>query len=683
MDETTQTADDFFSNEFKFKNLSHEQKAEKAVDIAVNQLIASTDFKAARLARISKYWELYNGSVKKKLRQLFNVPIPVFPGMIDTLNAQYDTPIQVEFSQGDPSDYFKIQKINGAFRMETLNSQGQSKWEPTLRMARKHAIIQGRGIVRYDVESDPEYKSGISVVRLKNFHFQPRGGKDLENHLFAGEEGIERSRSDIIRKVMSGKYNKEQAQKLLQQCDSKDYLPDSAGSERNTKLERFKPIGLNPDTNSYVGESIYSLAEWIMQIDGERWYLLFHPWSKTWLRFEKWKDICTSGLYPWDSYATHEDDENFLSKSYGDDLYVASDAIVGMLNQELTNREKRNNGSRAYDKDMFTDPRKLDEAMHRPDGLVAADTKGGTKRIAEGVYEFKTGELNGTVNLIDWITGSLGQNTGANELARGQVTEVSKKASVTFAEQKSVAKRVSWASASFQEMMASLANKYVHGLKDHMPAKMAIRVLGENGYDWDEITRLDLDTTKSIDVVITSTDKQVIESEMRSNKRKEILTAISTDPTLAAASNPQWRLEQMLMVAEYDDVEINAAMDNKNFADRKAIARASGAVQDILLGKTPQKWFGANRAYVQHITDYAADKRATLGDKYEKLLKFAMNHIEIVKANIERQVQEEISMSAPSASANPSAEQVKSPIQNSQVEGGISRAMKIGNEMAA
>ena len=30
--------------------------------------------------------------------------------MIDTLNAQYDTPIQLKFQEGDASDYFKVQK---------------------------------------------------------------------------------------------------------------------------------------------------------------------------------------------------------------------------------------------------------------------------------------------------------------------------------------------------------------------------------------------------------------------------------------------------------------------------------------------------------------------------------------------------------------------------------------------
>lgn len=683
--DTTTTEDpykDLSTFDSRFTNMIYEQKAEEAVRIATLQLITSTDFKKPRLERIEKFWSLYNGKVKKKLRQMFNVPIPVFAGMIDTLNAQYDTAIQLMFSEGDPADHFKVKKINGAFRMETTNTAGDSKWESKFRMARKHGIMNGRGIVRYSVESDPEYRSELSVVPLKNFHFQPKGGGDLEKHLFAGEEGIERSKSDLIKKALSGEYNKAQVYKLLDTCNNREYLPDDS-HDMGQKLERFKPLGLNPSNNSYVGESIYSLAEWILTIDGERWYLLFHPWSKTWLRFEKWKDICSSGLYPWDSYATHEDDENFLSKSYADDLYVAADAIVSMFNQELTNREKRNNGSRAFDKDMFKDVRKLDEAMHRPDGLVPADTGQGAKRISEGIYEFKVGELGGTVNLIDWITGSLGRNTGASELSMGEVQDSSKKASVTFAEQKSIAKRVSWASASFQDMMASIGKKYIWGLKDHMPAKMAIKILGESGYDWDEITRLDLDTTKDIDVVITSTDKQVIENEMKAKRRVEVLSKIGADPVLSKIANPQWRLEQELRTAEFDEVEIAVAMDSKNFSDKKALAHASSAIQEILLGKTPRQWFGANRAFISRIVDFATDKRATLGGKFKQLMDYALSHVEIAKMNIERQVQEEAEFAMNAALAEspvvqPSA--TRGP-ENPGLSGGISKAMQVANEM--
>lgn len=91
MDETT--TDELSSLSSRYKNMTSDEHATEAMKIATRQLMASYDFKKPRMARLSKYWSLYDGKVEKKLRQLFNVPIPVFSGMIDTLNAQYDTPI--------------------------------------------------------------------------------------------------------------------------------------------------------------------------------------------------------------------------------------------------------------------------------------------------------------------------------------------------------------------------------------------------------------------------------------------------------------------------------------------------------------------------------------------------------------------------------------------------------------
>lgn len=670
-------ADDLKDLSSRYKTMSTEELAQEAVTIATKQLMASTEFKKPRLARLARYWELYDGKTSKKLRQLFNVPIPVFPGMVDTLNAQYDTPVQLKFQEGDAADYFKVLKINGAFQMEVMSTAENTKWDSKLRLARKHAIINGRGILKYTAESDPEYKSILDTVNLKNFHFQPRGGLYLENHLFAGEEDVEKTQSELIAGARAGLYNKAQVKKLIGTCNDGEYLPDG-NMEMGERLSRFKPLGLDPDNHSYVGQQVYKLAQWILEIDGVRWYLCFHPWSMTWLRFEKWESICSSGLYPWDTYATHEDDENFLSKSYGDDLYAASDAIVAMFNQELTNREKRNFGARAYDKDMFTDVRKLDEAMHRPDGLVPADTKGGSRRISEGIYEFKVGELGGTVNLIDWITGTLGRNSGANDLAMGSVQEASKKASVTFAEQKSVSKRLSWAAQPFQEMMASLGKKYIYGLKDHMPSKMAIKLLGEHGWDWDQITRLDLDTTKDVDVLITSTDKQVADNEMKMQRRKEALAGVAQSPNI----NPIWRDEEVLRsVGGYDDVEIAIALDTKTYSDRKSLAKAAEAIQVILQGKKPEVWHGANTAFMQKIKDFAVDNRTTLKAKYDVLMEYVLQHVEIAKENMERKAMEDAAMMQQQQLQQTAAEGVPAEKPASGIPGGISKAMAIGEAM--
>lgn len=670
-----------YATQFKgrFDGYTNETLAEEAVNIATRQLITSTEYKKPRLERLAKYWALYDGKVPKKLRQLFNVPIPVFPGMIDTLNAQYDTPIQLRFKEGDAADYFKVQKINAAFQMEIMDTAQNSKWDGKLRMVRKHAIMNGVGIAKYYATSDPEYKSTLEVTNLKHFHFQPRGGNELEKHLFAGEEGVEKTKSEIIAMAQAGVYNKAQVAKLLHNCSDRDYLPDNS-MDMGTKLSRFKPLGLDPDNHSYVGESVYSLAEWILTLDGTRYYLLFHPWSNTWLRFEKWKNIDSSNLYPWKPYHTHEDDENFLSKSYGDDIYFAADAIVAMFNQELTNREKRNFGARAYDKDMFPDVRKLDESMHRPDALVPADTKNGTRRISEGIYEFKVGELGGTVNLIDWMTGTVGRSTGANDLSMGSVQSVSKKASVTFAEQKSVSKRVSWASQSFQEMMAQLGKAYVYGLRDHMPSKLAIRLLGENGWDWEQITRLDLNTTKDVDVVISSTDKQEMENELKVQKRKEALIGIGADPLLAKEVNPKWRTEETLRsVGGYDDAEIANALDTKTYSDKKALAHAAESIQLILRNKKPELWYGANTAFMQKIVDFATDNKSSLGEKYNTLMDFSMAHTPIAEENMTRKANEEIrTMQQQQPALGGGAPTPAPTAENPGMSGGTSRAMSIG-----
>lgn len=665
--------------ESKYKRLSKSQLAEEAVNIATNQIMACSDFKAPRMRQLEKYYELYDGKVKKKLRQLFNVPIPVFAGMIDTLNAQYDTGIFLEFAEGDAADYFNVQKLNGAWRSEVMNTAQNSKWDSKLRMARKHSIMTGRAILEYNATSNPKYESELTNILLKNFNFQPKGGLYLENHLFAGTEDIEKTRSELIEGAKSGLYDKAQVVKLLNKAGSSDWLPtEDLGVNR--KLDRFKSLGLDVNSHNYIGQEVFKLAQQILEIDGQRYYVLFHPWTKEWIRFDKWVEIDKSDLLPWTTYATHEDDENFLSKSYGDDLYLASDAIVAMFNQELTNREKRNFGARAYDKDMFTDVRKLDESMHRPDALVPADTKGGTRRISEGVYEFKVAELGGTVNLIDWITSSLGRNTGATDLAMGGVQEVSKKASVTFAEQKSVSKRIGWGSQPCQDMIADLGQRFIWGLKNHMPAKMAVQVLGESGWDWDEITRLELDTKKDVHVLIKSTDQQQSDSEMKAKRRAEALSLV--DPNTI---NPQWRNGQILKtVGEFEDDEIAQAQDMKTYSDKKSLAKASESIQLILRGQKVPLWGGATVAFMQKIVDFANDKKATLKGKDIILIEYAMAHKEIVTANIDRQMIEKSVDMNQAALGDPNMKEALgtgpapvSQAENPGVSGGMSRAMSV------
>ncbi len=271
------------------------------------------------------------------------------------------------------------------------------------------------------------------------------------------------------------------------------------------------------------------------------------------------------------------------------------------------------------------------------------------------------------------MTSTTGRSTGANDLSQGSVQEVSKKASVTFAEQKSVSKRIGWASQPFQEMLAGLGKAYIYGLKEHMPSTMAIRLLGENGIDWGEITRLDLNTSKDVDILIVSTDKQMIESDMKSKKRIEALSLLAESQNI----NSKKRDEEILKNAEYTDQEIAEFMDTKTYDDKKSLAKASVGITLILRNKEPELWFGATTAFMQKILDYANDNRTTLKDKYDELLDYALAHKDIVAGNMERKANEtanELNQQDAQAGLNKPAE---SGAVNEGVPGGVSRAMEI------
>ena len=206
--------------------------------------------------------------------------------------------------------------------------------------------------------------------------------------------------------------------------------------------------------------------------------------------------------------------------------------------------------------------------------------------------------------------------------------------------------------------------------------------MGEGGWDWDTITRLDLDLTKDVDVLIVSTDQEVQDSEMKAKRRTEALAMV--DPLTV---NPKWKSEQVLKsIGDYSDEEVAEALDVKTYSDRKSIARASVAIEMILRDETPEQWHGATTAFIQKITDFASDRRSTLGEKFQILIDYAMSHVDIVRGNIERKVAEEAAIMGQQNMAQGNGQVPVDPnakpsqAENPGMSGGMSRAMSIAEE---
>jgi hypothetical protein len=622
--------------------------AEQALQRAILAVRDCNKFKAPRLAQIAKYRKLYAGLVAKKYRQPFNVVLPVFAGSMDTLMAGFNDDLSLEYEEQEPADYLAVRKLNALWHMEATSSAPNAKFPLKTRQDRSNAMFSGRGFMMNYATSIPEYRNHFEIFELEDAIFQPEGGGQWANHIYSGRQNVIKSSSDLKSDI----YDPAQVKKLLERAHETDFVPENLDDAQRLGLAKFKAMNLQPTENNYVGEQLFTLAEMRITINGTRYYILFSPWYQTWVRFAPFKDIFTADIDPWVSWATHEDNKNFLSKSYADDMYGVADAVHTMFNQEITNREKRNFNPRGYDISFFPDVGKLDQAQYRPDALVPVTVPAG-KRIEDGIFSFETPQLQGTISLIDWIQQASGKDIGVTETNMGGNMGVTKRASVVFAEQQAIAKRLLLRSSSYTEAMAEIGRIFFQGAKDHLPAQKAIKRLGIEGEGWDAvIRRTDLDLYSDVDVRAVSSSIEMKNSQLKKEARMKVLSEISANPNPAIASqlNPRWLVEELLRSGgEYDDAEIKIGTDVKNYGNKEEVAYAHQAIQQVLNNEKPDMFYGATTLFMQILIDFASNNRTTLSTKFDTIINHAMAHVAVVQENMARKAQIEASLAASAA----------------------------------
>lgn len=191
--------------------------------------------------------------------------------------------------------------------------------------------------------------------------------------------------------------------------------------------------------------------------------------------------------------------------------------------------------------------------------------------------------------------------------------------------------------------MGEIGKLFIQGLKDHMPAKKAIRLIGEDAEGWEEITRLDLDTYSDLDIKIISSSIEMKNSQLKKEARMKVLDAIAANPIEAAYVNPRGIVEEKLRSGgEFDDSEIAVLMDTKNYGNKEETAYAHKAIQDIIAGAKPDLYYGATTLFLEIVYDYARNYRTKIGNKkYLKFMDYIDAHTDIVKENLDRKAKDE------------------------------------------
>jgi len=585
------------------------------------------------MVQIRKYEEAFAGKVQPKLRQVYNLPNLVFSGMVDTLESDFDDEISLKFKEKDPADYEKVKKINAFWKAESNKMTPNARWQLKMRWDKHLAIMGGRSFQKTYAESSPDFKMNFDIVDYRYFHAEPKGGGNLENHLFCGEEGIFRTKEQLEKGAESGLYDKEQVKLIIERSQDREFKPELL--EFGDKMSRFKAAGLETEANNYVGQAVFNLCEWALTYQGNRYYLLFDPWSKEWLRCEKLADVFSNDLWPWTSWATHPDPKVFWSKSYADDLYPIGDAVKQILDQEFTNRQKLNMGAKAYDVKYFPDAAKLDMAQYRPDALVPVTVPEGHS-ISDGIYNFTTPELKGSIDLINWIEQDLGKNSGITEISQAPSGAKGKSATIQYSLLQQATKRIGHKAKNYIECYQEIGLRFVNGLIDHLTEAQAIEMIGKDGMHWDLLTRGDLRLKKPYEVEIFNQTEEDKMNVLGKDQKIAALKMIIENPNLLQINNPKVVNEMIWKhVGGMNDDFIQEVMDVQNYSSKEVMAQADLACKLMAKGKEPEMCYDATPGWYMRIMWYEKRHQEELKEKSLLFFDYLEKHVDIIKQNMQ------------------------------------------------
>lgn len=661
------------------------------VSTCKTQLDTSRQYKYARMTQIQENENLYVGIVPKEYKNPYNDCYPYMSGYVDQVMAEITDTIVVRFDPGDESDYKAALKTTALFDSQVKSNLPHAQWQLKDRYSKRLAIFSGVGILKVHAESDPTFRVVLNNVDHYDFHNEPAGGGNLEAHLFCGEEGIFKTKEEIEKGAESGYYNKQYADLLLTRTSSQEYKDNTESYTQ--RINRFKAMGLDPESNNYVGQSIFKLVEWYLTYKGCRYYCLFEERSMTAIRICKLRDMFSiiepndDALYPYSVWHTNEDPKVFWSKAPCDDVRPIAININRVLNQLMYNRDKQNTGQRLYDPTMIKDVKSL--ADWRVDGLTPVDTKNGQRALNTAVFSLTTSGLTGNVEIVQFLNEFAGQKSGVTPGSQGQAPS-SQKVGIFYGEVQQISKRMGVYNRSYRECWAGIGLRFRVGLKDHLKGnKIPVRIMGAKGVEWTTISEEDLNPVRDYDIVVEGGSETLLQKREENDRKAAALQRVQT-------VNPKWKDAQILKAAGYNDEEVKEAWSLTDPGLKELLSEAAQAEQKIVEGKPVELNRGANAAFMQHLINFAQNLSMDDKDKENdiaiKVLAYAQQHAIIAAENEARSAMKLINDAKVQMGVQGMAqgefggqEQQGAPMQpteNQMVQNPVGQAVGMGNRLS-
>ena len=564
--------------------------ANKLVKTAAEQLKQGLDAKAKRMKNLVEISDLYNNKTMEADDEMMNIPFPFLAGYIDQIYSKIDNPPTLTFKL--PNKKALSDKIKSAW-MQDMNSV-RSGWNRKDRAEKKLALLTGRGVAKvYASSVNNEYRSQYDVVDIYSFVADPTRGF-LEDGNYHGETDIFKTKADLKRMAEAGFYDKGQVQQLI---NRKDTPKDGDRDVTKLKFDRLKALGVDVESTSFAGQEGVNMTEWIMQSDGEWYYLLFDPKSNIWVRAELLKDVFENGKTPYVSWATHYDEYSFWSKGVGDDVYPIAEAIRFLLNHALENEKRRTRPMKIVESGALIDLNELQDYV--PDNVILSN-----QGRDANVITVETPEASTTINVVQYLDSVIQAKGGVTDPS---IEETDAKVGVFYGRLQQEADRIGAINKEYSESYAHKGYRYFWGLKQHLTEKKMVEMLGGKGLKLQALEGTDFKDVDDVDDILVSGGSQ-----------EEQLNAIEAERQRAAIAeltgaypdrlNPEMVIRETLTKSGYDEEKVERFLDVDQALDPELMDEADEAINEVLQGRTPRLNMSATPAFVQRILDFVRDE---------------------------------------------------------------------------
>lgn len=603
-----------------------ELTAERASQIAMQQLDSCEKFKQPRLAQILEMQEAIYGKFRPMARGRSGIPMPFFSKYVNELKARIDDSPTIKFKHTKDSQILLARKVQGACDIDRSPSEGD--WNRIDRQAKFMAITSG--VIVYDkfAESTPEFHDILEAVDVFDFMFEPTGGNDLEKHAFVGKANIFRSQSELEMLADEGVYIKENIDRLISQSSGDKWK--AIQKQYLNRYERFKAMGMDVGAGegNYIGESQYPLAQWQMSYGGKRYYLVFDQITGIPLRFSPLKQVFKSNLYSMVLAQTHEDPHTVLCKSPGDDMWPIAEWLRVQANYFIDHATKRLWGQKGYDPNFFPDPSQLE--WYRPDQLVIMTGYQG-RPLRDGFVEFTTpDESSVTINMMQYFENMLASLAGVSP-AEGTMED--QKVGVLFGNLQKVSALLGVYNKSYSEAWHKVATRYAWGLKEHMTEARMVKYMGERGVEWDEFAKNELSEKTDFEIEIVGANIELEMSEAKKKKQTDFLTSVLNNAEALKETNVRVLIEEGARSAGFDESSVKRIMNKNSYESERIVSHASTAIEQVLKGKKPDLYRGADISFLEYINDYVTE--TDLKDEEAiALIQYGQAHMQIVVKNM-------------------------------------------------